>query len=45
VDGTGLREIEDKNLATQIRDKVNTFNLRSNIAVAVITAAYCALPL
>lgn len=45
VDGTGLKTIEDEKLATKIRKKVNQFNLKSNLAVAAITAAYCALPL
>ena len=45
VDGTGLREIEDKTLAGKIRERVNTFNLSSNAAVAALTALYCALPL
>ena len=45
VDGTGLREIEDKSVARKLRDKVNDFNVKSNVAVAAITAAYCAIPL
>lgn len=45
VDGTGLQEIEDKTVARKIRDKVNTFNKASAAAVAVATAAYCAIPL
>lgn len=44
VDGSGLREIEDASLARAIREKVNDFNLKSAIAVAVITALYVALP-
>lgn len=45
VDGTGLQEIEDKSVAQKIRDKVNAFNKASAAAVAVVTAAYCAIPL
>ena len=44
VDGTGLREIEDKTIAKRIRDKVNDFNAKSAVAVALATAAYCAIP-
>jgi len=40
-----LREIEDKSLAEKIREKVNGFNRTSNVAVATLTALYCALPL
>ena len=45
MDGTGLQTIEDKTIAQRIRDKVNDFNVKSNVAVAAITAAYCAIPL
>ena len=45
VDGTGLQEIEDKSVAQKIRDKVNDFNKASTAVVAVVTAAYCAIPL
>jgi len=40
-----LREIEDRSVARKLRDKVNDFNVKSNVAVAAITAAYCAIPL
>ena len=32
-------------LGEKIREKVNGFNLTSNVAVATLTALYCALPL
>ncbi len=44
VDGSGVREIEDASVKRAIRDKVNAFNAKSAVAVAVITAMYAALP-
>lgn len=40
MDGTGLREIEDKSVAAALRDKVNAFNVRSAVTNAAIAAAY-----
>ena len=45
MDGTGLQEIEDQGVAKAIRDKVNAFNATAAVVVALLTAAYCALPL
>ena len=40
MDGTGLREIEDKSVAAALRDKVNAFKVRSAVTSAAIAAAY-----
>ena len=45
VDGTGLREIEDKSVAQKIRDKVNAFNGASVAISTALTIAYMAIPL
>lgn len=44
VDGSGLREIEDKSIAKAIREKVNAFNVKSAALTAALTAVYLALP-
>ena len=40
-----MREIDDEGLAVKIRNKVNDFNVKSNVLVAILIAAYCAIPL
>ena len=39
-----MREIEDASVKRAIQDKVNAFNAKSAVAVAVITAMYAVLP-
>lgn len=42
MDGTGLQEIEDKDLASRLRRKVNDFNVKSAVYSAAAAAAYAA---
>ena len=44
VDGTGIREIEDPNLARAFMVKVNKMNLDTGRDVAIITGLFALLP-
>ena len=44
VDGTGMQEIEDKDVAERIRDKVSGFNVSVSAAGLAAAVAYVALP-
>lgn len=45
VDGAGVSEIEDKELAARMKAKVNKFNLRVGLVATAVTAAFAAIPL
>lgn len=40
MDGTGLREIEDKAVAARLRTKVNDFNLKSSVRAAALAGGF-----
>jgi len=44
VDGTGLQEIPDKNIARAMRDKVNSFNKQLLIQAIPIQILFCFFP-
>lgn len=44
VDGSGIQTIDDPAVAARLRDKVNAFNLKTGVYVAVATLIYAALP-
>lgn len=44
VDGLGLSVIQDSELASKIRDKVNDMNVKGLLISAAVTGAFVALP-
>lgn len=45
MDGTGIQDIDDPNLAQKLRKKVNDFNWKLGGAAVVITLLFAAIPL
>ncbi len=44
VDGTGIRKIEDQDLARAFMEKVNEMNLETGRNAVILAAAFAALP-
>jgi len=45
VDGTGIQTIEDESVATALRAKVNSFNLKVSAQGFAVSLAIAALPI
>ncbi len=44
VDGSGIQKIEEPDLASAIRQRVNEFNLQSTAVCALLTLAFVLVP-